>query len=79
VHLTSDSHSSASGIRFYATRQNLSLVSDRKPREDDALFKDAVLTEAAPELTAKDVGPQCAGRLSSSLNTCVYTRTRLWY
>jgi hypothetical protein len=71
VHLTSDSHSSASGIRFYATRQKLSLVGDLKPREDDALLKDAVLTEAAPELAAKHVGPQCAGRLSSSLNSCV--------
>jgi very-long-chain enoyl-CoA reductase len=48
----------ASGYQFYPTRQKLSLVGDRKPLEDDTLLKDAGLTEAAPELAAKDLGPQ---------------------
>jgi hypothetical protein len=47
-----------SGYQFYPTRQKLSLVGDRKPLEDDTLLKDAGLTEAAPELAAKDLGPQ---------------------
>jgi hypothetical protein len=48
----------SSGYQFYPTRQKLSLVGDRKPLEDDTLLKDAGLTEAAPELAAKDLGPQ---------------------
>jgi hypothetical protein len=58
VHSISDSFSIVTGHQFYPTRQKLSLVGDRKPLEDDTLLKDAGLTEAAPELAAKDLGPQ---------------------